>query len=189
MHARSCRSVDWCPVDRCRVQIHTARLRCPAPPLPRTHTPSPAPASPPRQDGAAFLLERRGDVASALRIHIRRLDAANRQLAAAVREGRLDLAAAAAQAVAAGGGGAPRLRPAAGPPAGPAVAMMRQRRPSTQRGAGDAAAAAAVAALLGASMVRPPELRAAHDALAAAVAMCLRQVGCRCSMQAGLRSP
>lgn len=144
-----------------------------------TYPPSPAPHPTPGQDGAAFLLERRGDVASALRIHIKRLDAANRHLAAAVREGRLDLAAAAAQSVAGGGGGgsAARLHPAGAPPAGPAVALMRQRRPSAQRGTGDAAAAAAVAALLDASAAQPPELRAARDALAAAVAMCLRREG------------
>lgn len=137
-----------------------------------THLPCCSP-----QDGAAFLLERRGDVASALRIHIRRLDAANRQLAAAVREGRLDLAAAAAQAVAAAAeGGLAGRRLLGGRQVGPAAALMRQRRPSASVGPAEAVAAAAAAALLDSGAEQPAELRAVRDALAGAVAMCLRWV-------------
>ncbi|EFN56695.1 hypothetical protein CHLNCDRAFT_144060 [Chlorella variabilis] len=62
------------------------------------------------QDGAAFLLERRGDVHSALSIHIQNLDKANRYLAWAVRTRHLDLAGAAAAAIAAATDGTSGLR-------------------------------------------------------------------------------
>lgn len=114
-------------------------------------------------------------MASALRIHIRRLDAANRQLAAAVREGGLDLAAVAAQAVAA----AAEDRRAGrgllgGRQVGPAAALMRQRRPSAHMGPAEEAAAAAAATLLDSGPEQPAELQGVRDALAGAVAMCLR---------------
>lgn len=132
------------------------------------------------QDGAAFLLERRGDVASALKIYIQSLDAANRALAAAVRAGRLDLAAAAAAAVVAADEQASSSRGALHGrlPMGAAAALMHQRRPTPQRGGSTAgaAAASAAAALLDSSLAPPLELRAARDALTSAVAMCLRRV-------------
>ncbi|KAL4426026.1 hypothetical protein ABPG75_010042 [Micractinium tetrahymenae] len=141
------------------------------------------------QDGAAFLLERRGDVHSALKIYIQTLDRANRQLAAAVRGGQLDLAAAAAAAVAAeaDGGSAGSLVTRARPAA--AAALMRSRRPSLLRGAGSggssAAAAAAVALLAGAGGTPlPRKLQAARDALAGAVAMCLRYSDDRVALEA-----
>lgn len=115
-------------------------------------------------------------MASALRIHIRRLDAANRQLAAAVREGGLDLAAVAAQAVAAAAEGRRAGRGLlGGRQVGPAAALMRQRRPSAHTGPAEEEAATAAAALLDSGPEQQPaELRGARDALTGAVAMCLR---------------
>lgn len=131
-----------------------------------------APCPGPVQDGAAFLLERRGDMHGALRIHIQALDQANKDLVAAVRSGRLDLSAAAAAAVAAAAdaayGGAATGRPPAA-----SVVLLRPRRLTAGR-AGSSAAASAAMALLDSELV-PPELQAARDALAAAIAMCLRQ--------------
>ena len=125
------------------------------------------------QDGAAFLLERRGDVRSALTIHIQGLDAANRALAGAVRGGQVDLAVAAAAATAAaeagGGGLAARARPA-----GAAAAPPRRLGLPRGGGGGGAAAAAAAALLSGSGPTAPRELQAARDAMVNAVAMCLR---------------
>lgn len=149
---------------------NSGRLTSLASPLPATLS----------QDGAAFLLERRGDVHSALNIYIQTLDRANRQLATAVRGGQLDLAAAAAAAVAteADSSAAGSLAARLGAPA----PLARSRRPSLLRGGATfrgGAAAAAAAALLGApgGVPLPRELQAARDASASAVAMCLRQAG------------
>ncbi|KAL4418863.1 hypothetical protein ABPG77_002930, partial [Micractinium sp. CCAP 211/92] len=139
------------------------------------------------QDGAAFLLERRGDVHSALNIYIQTLDRANRQLATAVRGGQLDLAAAAAAAVAAeaDSSAAGSLAARLGAPA----PLARSRRPSLLRGGATfrgGAAAAAAAALLGApsGVPLPRELQAARDASASAVAMCLRYSDDRIALEA-----
>ena len=116
------------------------------------------------QDGAAYLLERRGDVQSALKIYIHNLDRANRNLVQAVQGGKLDLAAAAAAAAAAGAGSSSSA-------AGGHASLLRHRRPSAVRPASAAAAAGACAALLQAP---PSPVREALDALRCAVAMCLR---------------
>jgi hypothetical protein len=129
------------------------------------------------QDGAAFLLERRGDVHSALRILIQNLDSANRQLVSAVCEGQLDLAAAAAAAVVAVADGDRLLMHGLkGIRRSGAAALMRQRRPTLTRINGTAAATAAAAALLEGRVPPPSELQRARDALSSALAMCLRCV-------------
>jgi hypothetical protein len=120
------------------------------------------------QDGAAYLLERRGDVQSALKIYIQNLDRANRNLVEAVQSGKLDLAGAAAAAAAAAAAGAGSSSSGA---AGGHASLLRQRRPSAVRPASAAAAAGACAVLLQAP---PAEVREAVDALRSAVAMCLR---------------
>ena len=132
------------------------------------------------QDGAAFLLERRGDVHSALNIYIQTLDKANRQLVAAVRGGPLALAAAAAAAVAAEADGRSAGSLAAPAQLATSAPLVRSRRLSLLRGGGSyraGAAAAAAAALLAGpgGLPLPRELQAARDASASAVAMCLRQ--------------
>ncbi|KAL4853637.1 Vacuolar protein sorting-associated protein 8 [Chlorella vulgaris] len=127
------------------------------------------------QDGAAFLLERRGDVHSALRILIQNLDSANRQLVANVCEGQLDLAAAAAAAVVAvADGDRLSMHGVKGIRRSGAAALMRQRRPTLTRINGTAAATAAAAALLESRVPPPSELQRARDALSSALAMCLR---------------
>eukprot|EP00887_Chlorella_sp_A99_P007106 scaffold2.g7106.t1 len=147
------------------------------------------------QDAAAFLLERRGDVQSALAIRLDTVRRTNARLVGAGREGALDalqLAPAPAPAPApARGARAPA--PAA---AAAAAAAARHRRLASYAGllAGRAdpallpllrqasagggllppsspSAAAAAAAAAGSL---PPELRAAREALAEALSMCLR---------------
>lgn len=129
---------------------------------------------------------------SALKIYIQTLDRSNRQLAAAVRGGQLDLAGAAAAAVAAeadaggAGGLAARIRRATSEP------LARFRRSSLLRGGASfraGAAAAAAGALLGGpgGLPLPRELQAARDALAGALAMCLRQARGRGRSEPGLR--
>ena len=130
------------------------------------------PATSAVQDGAAFLLERRGDVHSALRIHIQNLDRTNRQLVAAVRDGQLDLAQAAAEAVAAAADGQGTSPAAKLTGAG---AVMRGRRSTLTRCGGNQAAAAAAALLMESGMPVPAEVQAARDALSCAMGMCLRQ--------------
>ncbi|PSC67185.1 vacuolar sorting-associated 8-like protein isoform X1 [Micractinium conductrix] len=140
------------------------------------------------QDGAAFLLERRGDVRSALTIHIQGLDAANRALAGAVRGGQVDLAVAAAAATAAaeagGGGLAARARPG-----GAAAAPPRRLGLPRGGGGGGAAAAAAAALLSGSGPTAPRELQAARDAMVNAVAMCLRHSDDRVALSAAAPPP
>lgn len=138
------------------------------------------------------MLERRGDVHSALKIYIQTLDRANRQLVAAVQSGQLDLAGMAAAAVAEevdsgsqhGASVAARLGGRSS-----VAALLRTRQPLPRGGnVGTAAganasstAAAAVASLLDSSFAPPRELQAARDALSSAIAMCLRQ-GCLCCL-------
>lgn len=125
------------------------------------------------QDGAAFLLERRGDVHSALRIQIQGLDGANRRLVQAVRSGRLDLGAAAAALADQNGPGSGLHRLRLG---GGAAALMRQRRSVAAPSCGKESAAALVAAMLDGNAALPAEVKAARDANSSAIAMCLRQV-------------
>ena len=123
------------------------------------------------QDGAAYLLERRGDVQSALKIYIQNLDRGNRSLVAAVQSGTLDLAGAALAAEAATATVGVGSSGGSGGAAGHASLLLRQRRPAPPRAASAAAAAAACAALL---QVPPAQVREALVALRSAVAMCLR---------------
>lgn len=99
------------------------------------------------QAAAAFLLERRGDVQSALRIYVEALEASNRDLVEAVKAG------AALPAFA-----------HAGPGSSPAAPQLRAPRLSPRP----------LGALALGAEGAPPELKAAQQAMRNAISMCLR---------------